>query len=119
MTWKRMIESVIFLFSVLALVYLVIPGTLNEKNSMVAGVIDPILQYLDEILPSSPKLASLIAGPSPTPAAPEAATTMARIAAEQGVPLTRIGHIVADPGLRWRSGTEVRDLRLRGYDHFA
>ncbi len=52
-------------------------------------------------------------------AAPEAATTMARIAAEQGVPLTRIGHIVADPGLRWRSGTEVRDLRLRGYDHFA
>jgi len=52
-------------------------------------------------------------------AGPEAATTMARIAAEQGVPLTRIGHIVADPGLRWRSGTEVRDLRLRGYDHFA
>ncbi len=37
-----------------------------------------------------------------------------------GCPLTRIGRIVTEPGLRWRDaeGRDV-DAPLRGYDHFA
>ena len=37
-----------------------------------------------------------------------------------GCPLTRIGRIVAEPGLRWRDAAgNALDVPLRGYDHFA
>lgn len=35
-----------------------------------------------------------------------------------GVPLTRIGVITAEPGLRLRQGSDVRDIEPRGYQHF-
>lgn len=35
-----------------------------------------------------------------------------------GVPLTRIGSITAEPGLRLREGSTVRSIEPRGYQHF-
>lgn len=35
-----------------------------------------------------------------------------------GVPLTRIGSITAEPGLRLREGSSVRAIEPRGYQHF-
>jgi len=52
-------------------------------------------------------------------AAPEAADRIDALARDAGVPVTRIGRIVAGSGVRWTAQGQAVEVAVHGYDHFA
>lgn len=52
-------------------------------------------------------------------AAPEAADRIDALARDAGVPVTRIGRIVAGSGVHWMVQGQVAEVAVHGYDHFA